>query len=717
MKILRSLQTELIAVALALCIAVIFSLHVSNFSHRNEAERIVIWTGLPFWQTLEAFEYRLYDARFVNRGAQSPKSLDKIAIVGIDENSYFATTWPIPRVNYARLITRLKSAGARVIVMDVDFSSPQNPRDDAALESAIEEAGNVILVSYLTPERLKKNNAQDTGLLLRTTTPIDRFDQWTPDLALAYVPLDSDGRARRYPLYAVINDATVGSIASLTCASFQGILDGNENKKYEQLLRAGRWPSLSKKELQVPLLASEHADNKNDSEAPEISSTPIYFYGPQATFRTDSFWDVLHGRDGDYSTGNLKKKFGDKIVFVGATTHFLKDMFQIPLIAPAKKENSQQNAILDLDLDQLPGVEIHATATAMLLDGDYIHTQSTAATFWTLFGFTLGASLWAVSLRRFVSNLARRMQVLWTQWRFPGHIHTPTWFGLYLVLGALPIILFWWSCQLFFVYRNLWIIAAYPLLSASAATGVVLLFLFGLESSERKKIETHFARIVSPELKAKMLASGEDFLKPEEICATVLFTDLEGFTTYSESHAPPEVISVTNDFLSSVVPIIYRHGGWVDKYIGDAIMAVFNVLEENPDHAAAALRCAVEMQDAAVKWRKKTGIDFYMRAGIHTGEVIAGYMGSRESQGSPDRMDYTVIGDTVNLASRLEGKNKEYNSWIMCSEETFKAAPDVVAAHNVSASIKGKSQEVEVFIVTGLKDDPEHDKYWSKDPT
>jgi adenylate cyclase len=104
-----------------------------------------------------------------------------------------------------------------------------------------------------------------------------------------------------------------------------------------------------------------------------------------------------------------------------------------------------------------------------------------------------------------------------------------------------------------------------------------------------------------------------------------------------------------------------------------------------------------------------------MRVGIHTGEVIAGNMGSRATAGIPDRMDYTVIGDTVNLASRLEGKNKEFGSWIMCSAQTFEAAPDIVAAQNVSASIKGKSKEVEVYIVRGLKDEPERDKNWAKD--
>jgi adenylate cyclase len=722
-KILRSVRAELIAAVLALSIALFFSLHVMHFSHRNDAER-QIWSvsmsvlghswqfALPAWQTFEAFEYRLYDARFFSRGKQLPLCHDKIVIVGIDENTLARFAWPTPRAQYARLIRRLKGAGAREIVIDVDFSSPQNPRDDAALEKAMQEAGNVLLVSYLTPERLTKNNGQNLGLLLRTTTPLERFDQWTPDLALVYVPLDSDGRARRYPLYGVINDSTVGSVAALSAAFYQKILDGNENKTYEKLLHERRWPALNARVLSVPTVASRDANDKENADAPILFSTPLYFWGPQATFQTDSFLDVLQSSEGDFSPPALKKKFGGKIVFVGATTHFLKDMFPIP--AFVRSEDKLVENARDVDVNELPGVEIHATATAMLLDGTYIRTQSTRDALLSLFGVTLGAVFWTVSQRTLASRMARKAQELWVSAGLPGKINTPVWLGSYLLLSALPLVGFSLLAQWFFNQRNLWVLTAYPGLSAATATGAVLIFLFGVESGERRKTEALFSRAASPQLLAKMLASGEDYLKPENICVTVLFSDLEGFTTYSESHSPEEVIDVTNDFLSSVVPIIHKYDGWVDKYIGDAIMAVFGALVPREDHAQVALKCAVEIQEEAVKWRKKTGVAFYMRIGIHTGEVIAGYMGSRKSEGSRERMDYTVIGDTVNLASRLEGKNKEFGSWIMCSSDTFKAAPGVVAAENVSASIKGKSKEVEVYIVRGLKSDPERDKNWAK---
>lgn len=704
MKLLRALRTQVMAVALALFIAAFFALHVLHFQHRNDAEREV-WTRLPLWQILEAFEYRLYDARFSARGVEKPKSQDRIVIVGVDENSLAGLpSWPIPRALHAKMVRRLKAAGARVIALDFDFSQPQNPRDDAELEKALEETRNALVISYLTPERKRAPSGQEIGLLYRTTTPLERFDQWTPDIALAYLPIDSDGRARRYPFHTIINDANVGSLGALCAAAYQNFLDDNANKKYEEFLETHRWPALDKAVHPIPVSASRGRTVKSD--APLIFSTPIHFYGPQATFTTYSYLDVLEGNDRGFSAGEMKEKFSDKIVLVGPATHILKDMFVVPDFSSSHETR---------DINQIPGVEIHATATAMLLDGVYIRTQSTRAALWTLFLFTIGASLWAASLQKFVSGTSRRAQVLWTQWKLPGEIHTPLWFSLYLFLSALPVIAFWLLCQKYFVEYNFWIIEAYPLLSASIAIGIVLLFLFGVENSDRQKTETIFARAASPELMAKILASGEDLLRPENKCVTCLFSDLEGFTTYSESHSPQQVIEVTNDFLSSVVPIIHKYDGWVDKYIGDAIMAVFGAIVERPDHADAALRCAVEMQDAAAAWRKRTGINFYMRVGIHTGDVIAGYMGSRESKESRERMDYTVIGDTVNLASRLEGKNKEFDSWIMCSAQTFEAAPDVVAAKSVSAPIKGKSKEVAVFIVHGLKDDPERDKNWAKD--
>jgi adenylate cyclase len=703
---LRRRRAEFVAGVLALFVALCFTPQVLHFSHRNDAERVV-WTNLPLWQTLESFEYRLYDARFVARGIRKPESLDKIAIVGVDENTLRVGDWPMPRRNYAPLIRALKAAGARVIALDFDFSQPQTPLDDAALERAVHSAGNVLLISYLTPEL--DQSKKTATFTLRTTTPLDRFDQWTPDLSLVYIPLDSDERARRYPLYAVINGTPVGSLAALAAASYQKILDGNENKKYEQLLENRQWPSLQNGLCQVPVFASR--DPQTRSDVPIVFSTPLCFWGPRKTFPTYSFVDVQQGK---YSAAEMRQLFGGKIVFVGPTAHILKDEFAAPsFVNSGESENSLRNR--DSNLAELPGVELHAAATAMLLDGTYIRTQSTRSALWTLLGLTLFSSLWAASLRGLVSQAARGAQVLWTRRRLPGQIHTTLWFALYLVLGALPIVSFWLAAQWLFTNHNFWLIAAYPLLSAGMATGLVLLLLFGVESGERRKTEMLFSRAASPQLTAKMLASGEDYLQPEVICLTVLFTDLEGFTTYSESHAPREVIEVTNDFLSSVVPIIHQYDGWVDKYIGDAIMAVFGAPVEREDHAEVALRCAVEMQDAAAKWRKKTGIGFYMRAGIHTGEVIAGYMGSRESKNSRERMDYTVIGDTVNLASRLEGKNKEFGSWIMCSAQTFEAAPDIVAAQNVSASIKGKSKEVEVYIVRGLKDEPERDKNWAKD--
>ncbi|RYG54735.1 adenylate/guanylate cyclase domain-containing protein, partial [bacterium] len=180
--------------------------------------------------------------------------------------------------------------------------------------------------------------------------------------------------------------------------------------------------------------------------------------------------------------------------------------------------------------------------------------------------------------------------------------------------------------------------------------------------------------------------------------------------SYSETHSADDVVTALNAYMSRLQPIVKKHHGSVDKYIGDAIMAYFGVPVPREDQAACALRCAIEIQEECCRFRAETGIPFYTRIGIHTGELIAGSIGSQSSSGS--LIAYTVIGDTVNLASRLEAKNKDFGSWILCSKATTDAAPGIVRTEAVSASIRGKSQEVEMFIVRGLTQDEPRDDLW-----
>jgi class 3 adenylate cyclase len=405
----------------------------------------------------------------------------------------------------------------------------------------------------------------------------------------------------------------------------------------------------------------------------------------------------------------MAKYFKDRIVFVGATDLILKDVFPLPTFYASGSG--------ELIRPVIPGVELHATAAAMFLDGDYIRPPKMYITLWCMFGLTLFSAAWTEIAREHISRFSRVLQEHWHKRRrfrrFRFRIQDSVWFGLYGLVALLPPYLYWRACVYFFVEQNRWVVATYPIVSSVIASGVVLIFLFTIESAERRKVIFQMGLYMDKDIMEEVLAHPEgEYVKTRRTAATVMFTDLEGFTSYSELHDPRDVVAALNSFMTRMKPIIKRYGGTVDKFIGDAIMAYFGVPLERYDHAERALACAIELQEECVRFRLETGIDFKMRIGIHTGEVIAGSVGAEGTTSDEPFFNYTVIGDTVNLASRLEGKNKEFGSWIMCSADTYLIAPDVVEVLPARAAIKGKSKEVEVYIVRGMKGHEPRDIAW-----
>ena len=205
-------------------------------------------------------------------------------------------------------------------------------------------------------------------------------------------------------------------------------------------------------------------------------------------------------------------------------------------------------------------------------------------------------------------------------------------------------------------------------------------------------------------LETLIFASEEELTRPRRVEATVLFTDLRGFTTISEERQPEEVAALLNEHFEIMTEIIDRHSGTVSKFIGDAIMALFGVPIEQPDHAAKAVRCAVEMQRAMDEFRQRLAQrqlpELFMRIGIHTGELVFGAIGSKRQS------DLTVIGDTVNVASRLEGMNKEFGSRILISETTYEAAQAagarLVAESVGEVTVSGQARPLRVYKVPGV---------------
>ena len=684
------------ALVIGLLIALLWAPQLVRFGEREAPQRTVrAW--LPAREGLENLELKLLDARFAARGIVVPPSAAKIAIIGIDQNSLTAVAqWPWPRRLHARLIDRLKKAGARVIVFDLDFSDRQFPTqnslsaDDRALIGAAKRAGNVILPSLLNIGEVGQSGARNLGYQLATPFSADAhgdgLDEQTLDLGLAFLPADGDERYRRYPFAATISGETIGGLAPLACAVYQGLLTPDDNKRYQSALNRGVWPSLNGSQIAVPARAVQFPG----LDAPRLETMSLNWAGPGGTFPTYSYADVLNGFD----EATLRRDFGGRIVLVGATAVVLKDRFP----APSFSSNSR-----DIGTD-IAGVEIHATAVSMLLDGRYLTPPLAWLSWASLFGLSLFCAGWTERARDRVSRAARRFQAKWSARKWRGRVYDVCWFTLYSVVAALPLLAFWLACVAAFRGAHLWVVAVYPLGAGMMASALTLMYLFTLESSGRRKVVSQLGLYMDKEVVDEILAHPEEeYPRPRRTQATVLFTDIEGFTAFSQARPAEEVVAALNAFFSRMKPIVAAHGGAVDKFVGDAMMCFWGVPIPRADHARRALNCALELQEECARFRLETGIPFRMRVGLHTGELIVGSVGSGGEGGGGAHMNYTVIGDTVNLASRLEAQNKAFGSWILCSRATGEAAPDVAQFEAARAQIPGLRGEVEVLIVSGWR--------------
>lgn len=214
-------------------------------------------------------------------------------------------------------------------------------------------------------------------------------------------------------------------------------------------------------------------------------------------------------------------------------------------------------------------------------------------------------------------------------------------------------------------------------------------------SRERNRIHERFGRVVDPRVRDHLLA-GRSPLGGELRDATILFVDLRNFTTYAEAHSPQEVVAFLNGFLADMADCVESRGGLVNKFTGDGFLALFGAPTDLPDHPALAVEAAIAMVEKAQNFPLGLGI------GIETGRVLAGTIGS------PTRMEYTVIGDAVNTASRLEGLGKFYGASILVSEEVFRrCAPGRFCGRSLGpVRVKGRTSTLEMVEVLGRTEAP-----------
>lgn len=384
----------------------------------------------------------------------------------------------------------------------------------------------------------------------------------------------------------------------------------------------------------------------------------INFLG-RSLFRHVSFWQALDAADrGDIQF--LRDNFAGRAVLIGIDGD--EDRHPTPLYHFPQPPGTRQPR-------RTLGLEIHAHTLSTLLSGTPIVPASSSLQ-WTA---VTALSVVAIAAALILSPLA-------------GLAAT----GL-LLAGYLYLSLVW-------IFQNhVWLEAVAPVGAALTGLGAAQTGRYLFEGREQKKLRRLFQRYVSPAVVGQLLARPERLALSGELReVTVLFSDLRGFTTLSEGLTPPEVVTRLNRYFTAMVEVIHRNGGMVDKFIGDAVMAVFGAPLPSPRHPEQAVRAGLEMletlEELNREWAAAGEPPLRMGIGIHSGEAVAGNVGS------PERLDYTVIGDVVNTASRLEVMTKTLGCRLLVSRETFsKLECEFPLELFGEVELKGKAQPVEVF--------------------
>lgn len=636
---------------------------------------------------LRFMELKSLDLKFQARGKIQPGN--EVIIAVIDDKSIDELgLWPWSRDIHAKLVEKLTEYyKVRVIAYDVIFSEPDsNPglikiRDfkkqlekkdladsmiielleqvekesdtDQQFANALKKSGNTILgyffrfskmeVEYVSEELMKRSFFNIIGSHYNAV----RF---------------SSRKAKSVPLqgaYAVESSITVLSKAAAAAGyfSFFTEADGAIRKiplivNYKKIF----FPPLSVQALRL-FLNKQISVNIQEFGVERIKIGDIViptdargrllinYYGPQNTFPHYSITDILHGRIPE----DLLK---DKIALIGTTAFGIQDLRVTPFQA------------------HYPGVEIHATVIDNILHErfiirpDWADVVDLSAIFIIGFLFTF----FLAKIRIFYSLI-----------------------GAFL-FGALFVYFNYKTFQ-----RGYQVSMVYPLLNLLLVYGGITIYRYFREERDKRFIKSAFGQYLAPAIIDRLIANPESLkLGGEQKVLTVFFSDLVGFSTISEKLSAQELVELLNILLTEMTDIIMKYEGTVDKFEGDSIMAFYGAPLPLDDHARRACLASLDMQkrldELRRQWKKEGRPELFMRIGLNTGSMVIGNMGSK------NRMNYTIMGDSVNLASRLEGANKQYGTFNMISESTYNAAKDFVEVRKLDTiRVVGKSEPVAVY--------------------
>lgn len=698
------------------------------------------FAGSHFGGVFRSIENTWSDLKFRLNEVQDKQAFRRdahVVIVAIDEKSLRMPElgmWPWPRAEVAKMVRQLGKCGARVIGFDAIFAEPDSSRAAPVVESirkryercdqqdeafraeleniqarvegdrmfaeVLEQVEGVVLgyfffrtpqeIEHLDPEDIREGKERigfGTVAYTKRAPGIDLLDVFPAALGVrANLPIlteaaelygyfnvvpDADGIYRKVPLIFVFSE-------DLHERRGRGSGTGRSAPDEDTLARVDPFPALSLQVLSAyysqPVELYVHTTGGEDIvegyvglfigpiEPPgeehiwiPVEKMPggpnglfrVRYYGPQKTFRHVSAGDIIRGEP--EACAAVK----DKIVLFGSTAIAVYDLRPTPFEA------------------NFPGVEIHATIVENVIRRDFMLRPMDLPVLELLYMLLVGIVFsWLLSRYRFTAGAILTVITLVGMLALDALVLFP---GGWMVHPMVPVI------HLMFLLVG------------------IAIYRYMTEERQKREIRHAFQFYLSGNVIDTMLQDTSKLkLGGERRELTVLFSDIRGFTTISEGLAPEQLTELLNEYLTPMTEIVFKYNGTLDKYMGDAIMALFGAPVAFEDHPRAACRAALDMMEELGRlqedWRRRGLPEIDIGIGVNTGPMSVGNMGSA------NRFDYTVMGDHVNLGSRLEGLNKQYGTHIIISEFTREAIGDHFTCRELDAvRVKGKLEPVRIF--------------------
>jgi len=660
---------------------------------------IAYMTGINF---LELIELQTVDYRFIARGPKKPDN--EIVLAVVDEKSLdMEGQWVWPRSKFADLIKNLSEAGVRVVGFDVGFHEPE----DQSVLNAISNIQKTLTSFNLDNKNIEKylstlKQESDNDKLLTDTITKSKAAVvlgWFFNRNLKSIGHLSSKKLQTYEdnikksrylftrsnFSADANLAFISEIApepnitmisnSTPYAGFFNFLPDVDGS-FRQIPAALKFNDNLYAPLSLMVLSAyfnqplhlEIGEEGQVSEAcigdeiciptDEYGRFFINYRGKDRTFRHIPITDILNGK---IPKSDLK----DKIVLIGATAVGIYDLRVTPF-SP-----------------NFPGLEIHANIIDSILSQDFIAPPGDYYLF----------SAIAILLSGFILGLVMTRT---------GVIGSSL-ISLMMIAGYAVF------CILVFIHAGGILNMEYPIILMLLIYICVTAYKYFVEEGRKRFIQNAFSTYLAPSVVKQLIESPEKLeLGGEQREITAFFSDVQGFTSISEKLSPPELVELLNDFLTEMTNIIFEHEGTVDKFEGDAIIAFFgapNVLENHAETATAAcIKMQKRMEELRKVWRETQKPELKMRIGLCSGPAVVGNMGSK------NRMDYTMMGDTVNTAARLEGVNKIYGIYTLIGDTTYHAAKNNIVAREIdSINVVGKTEPVIVYEPMNFKSQVDDD--------